>query len=304
MGNDNDAPRHSLHGTGAVDVVGISYGAAIVTEFADRSPERVRSLVYIDPVFNMVRPLPPRERSAFAWSKYMVFGGGTEDMVTSQLTDFYYPARHPDWLARYRVQFQFKGTREALRRTRAAVAVAPSQAPQIRRVGSHPRPVLVVWGRQDSGAPFAESATLMAVFPRGTLLPVDSAGHLPYLDQPDIVVPAVAQFLRAAPTSVHMSAAQFRSLRWLEGSWRGTGAGPNAFYERYQFVNDTTIASHSYPDSTLSRSGDSSLILLSGGEIRNRGDLSEWVATALGGDSIHFEPWRGPARNSMRRVGH
>jgi len=186
----------SLHVSGAVDVVGISFGAAIVTEFADKAPDRVRSLVYIDPVFNTGRQLPPRERSAFAWSKYMVLRGGTEAMGTSQLDDFFYPDRHPDWVARYRVQFQFNGTREALRRTRAAIAVAPVQAEQIRRVGTNARPVLVVWGRQDSGAPFEESAALMAALPRGTLLAVDSAGHLPYLDQPDIVVPAVVQFFR------------------------------------------------------------------------------------------------------------
>jgi pimeloyl-ACP methyl ester carboxylesterase len=28
---------------------------------------------------------------------------------------------------------------------------------------------------------------------------VDSAGHLPHLDQPDVVVPAVVGFLRAQP---------------------------------------------------------------------------------------------------------
>jgi pimeloyl-ACP methyl ester carboxylesterase len=186
----------SLHVAGAVDVVAISFGAAIVTEFADRSPERVRSLVYVDPVFNAGRPLPPRERSAFAWSVYMVLRGGTDAMAADQLYDFLHPERHPDWVARYRVQFQFSGTREALRRTRAAIAVAPHQAEQIRRVGAAPRPVLVVWGRQDSGAPIAESETLLAAMPRASLLPVDSAGHLPHLEQPDVVAPAVVRFLR------------------------------------------------------------------------------------------------------------
>jgi pimeloyl-ACP methyl ester carboxylesterase len=51
------------------------------------------------------------------------------------------------------VQQQFEGTREALRRTRAAIAVAPHQREQIRRLGTHPRPVLIVWGRQDRVAP-------------------------------------------------------------------------------------------------------------------------------------------------------
>jgi len=187
----------SLGISGAVDVAGLSFGAAIVTNFADRYPGRVRSLVYIDPVFNTGRPLPPRERSALAWDVYMVFRGGTDEMATSQLDDFLHPERHPDWVARYRVQQQFKGTREALRRTRVAIAAAPNQEEQLQRVGAAPRPVLVVWGRQDTGAPIADSAPVLAAMPRAGFVSVDSAGHLPHLEQPDVVVPAVVEFLRA-----------------------------------------------------------------------------------------------------------
>ncbi len=187
----------SLGISGAVDVAGLSFGAAIVTNFADRYPGRVRSLVYIDPVFNTGRPLPPRERSALAWDVYMVFRGGTDEMATSQLDDFLHPERHPDWVARYRVQQQFKGTREALRRTRVAIAAAPNQEEQLQRVGASSRPVLVVWGRQDTGAPIADSAAVLAAMPRAGFVPVDSAGHLPHLEQPDVVVPAVVEFLRA-----------------------------------------------------------------------------------------------------------
>ncbi len=103
-------------------------GAAITTSFAARYPDRVRSLIYLDPVFNTGRPLPPEERSPLAWTLHMVFRGGTEEMATGQLGDFLHPERHPDWVRRYRVQQQFKGTREALRRTRAAIAMArPSE---------------------------------------------------------------------------------------------------------------------------------------------------------------------------------
>ena len=189
----------SLGARGPVDVVGLSFGAAIVTDFADRHPGRVRSLVYIDPVFNTGRPLPSRERTAYAWDWYMVFRGGTDAMAESQLDDFLHPERHPDWVERYRVQQQFKGTREAWRRTRAAIALAPHQEEQIRRVGASPRPVLVVWGRQDTGADIAESDALLGAMPRATLVAVDSAGHLPHLEQPDVVVPAVVSFLREQP---------------------------------------------------------------------------------------------------------
>jgi pimeloyl-ACP methyl ester carboxylesterase len=189
----------ALHIAGPVDLVAVSFGAAIASEFVDRHPNRARSLTYVDPVFNTGRPLRPEERSALAWDVHMVFRGGTDEMARSQLDDFFYPDRYPDWVARYRVQQQFKGTREALRRTRAAIAVAGHQGALIRRLGAEPRPVLIVWGRQDQGAPFSESRGLRAAMPRAAFVPVDSAGHLSYLDQPDTVAGAVVRFLRGRP---------------------------------------------------------------------------------------------------------
>ena len=188
----------SLRIPGAVDLAGLSFGAAIVTNFAEQYPERVRSLIYIDPVFNTGRPLPPQERSRLAWDVYMVLRGGTDAMATGQLDDFLHPERFPDWVDRYRVQFQFKGTREALRRTRAAIAVAPHQDAQIRRVGGNPRPVLIIWGRQDSGASISESAALLDAMPRARFVPVDSAGHLPQWERPDVVHPLLIAFLKGS----------------------------------------------------------------------------------------------------------
>ena len=186
----------SLRIAGPVDVIGLSFGAAIVTDFAEAAPGRVRSLTYINPVFNARRPLPPQERSALRWSIHMVLRGGLERMAAGQMEDFYRPERHPDWVARYREQFRVKGTREALRRTRAAIAEAPDQGEQLRRVGGDPRPVLVVCGREDGGVTRADVDSLLRVMPRATLVAVDSAGHLPHLDQPDVVVPAILEFYR------------------------------------------------------------------------------------------------------------
>jgi pimeloyl-ACP methyl ester carboxylesterase len=186
----------SLRVTAPVTLASVSYGAAMITSFADRYPERVRALIYLDPVFNNRRPLPPEERSRLAWDYHMVLRGGSDEMAEGQLYDFLYPDRHPDWVARYRVQQQFKGTREAWRRTRAAIAVAPDQMEQLRRVGLISRPVLVIWGRQDPVASFDESAGIMGVLPHGTLVPVDSAGHMAHADQPAAVVAAVVAFLR------------------------------------------------------------------------------------------------------------
>jgi pimeloyl-ACP methyl ester carboxylesterase len=189
----------SLRITAPVDLAGLSFGAAITTSFADRHPERVRSLLYFDPVFNTGRQLPPEERSAWAWNIHMVLRGGSEAMASGQRSDFLHPERYPDWVARYRVQQQFRGTRESLRRTRAAIAVAPRQAEQLRKLGAAPRPVLIVWGREDPVAPIEDSEALRAAMPRATFVPVDSAAHLPHLEQTGVVVPAVVRFLRGEP---------------------------------------------------------------------------------------------------------
>jgi pimeloyl-ACP methyl ester carboxylesterase len=116
-------------------------------------------------------------------------------MAEGQLYDFLHPERQPGWVARYRVQQQFKGTRESWRRTRAAIAAAPDQAEQLRRVGAARRPALLVWGRQDEGAAFEESAAVLEALPGAVFVPVDSAGHLPHVERPEVVAPAVLRFL-------------------------------------------------------------------------------------------------------------
>jgi pimeloyl-ACP methyl ester carboxylesterase len=186
----------SLRITAPVDLAGLSFGGAIITSFADRHPQRVRSLMYFGPVLNTQRPLRPEERSAWAWNVHMVLRGGSDAMAEGQRSDFLHPERHPEWVNRYRSQQRFEGTRESLRRTRAAIATSPHQMEQIRRLGAAQRPVLIVWGRQDPVAPFENSEALLAAMPRARFLPVDSAAHLPHLEQPGVVVPAVVRFLR------------------------------------------------------------------------------------------------------------
>ena len=186
----------SLGISGPVDLAGLSFGGAIVSSFADRYPDRVRSLIYVDPVFNTGRQLRREESSPWAWSVYMVLRGGSDGLANAQRLDFLHPDRFPDWPDRFRVQQAFKGTREALRRTRASIALAPHQRELLHRLGAHPRPVLVVWGRQDRVAPFAGRRELLDAMPRAVLVPVDSAAHLPHMEQPDTVVAAVVRFLR------------------------------------------------------------------------------------------------------------
>src|SRR5439155_23141455 len=92
-----------------VDLAGLSFGGSLITSFAYRYPQRVRSLVYVDPGFREPYIIPDDARSKTAWDFIAVFEERT--WAEDQLDDFLHPEKFPDWPARYRVQLQFKGFR-------------------------------------------------------------------------------------------------------------------------------------------------------------------------------------------------
>jgi len=162
--------------TGPVDLVGISFGGSMITCFADKYADRVRSLIYFDPSIrkpyqlSLIEDLPP------VWN-----------YVTALLDERY-------WAERYRDQMQYKG----FRRARLSEIVSNSevdQTDQLKRVGQHPRPVLVIWGKQDNTVPFEESEWLLSSLPHGRLVPIDASGHLPQWEQPEQVHRELLAFL-------------------------------------------------------------------------------------------------------------
>jgi len=180
--------------TDPIDLAGLSYGGSVVTSFADRFPGRVKSLIYVDPSFWSPYTVTLIQRLPMVWN-YLTAIFEERWWADTQLDDFLYPERFPDWPDRYKVQMQYRGFRRAQRSTAVANA-SIDQAPQLKRVGEHPRPVLVFWGKEDHSVPFEFSANLLEAMPRARLVAVASAGHLPQWEQPDVVHPALIEFLR------------------------------------------------------------------------------------------------------------
>lgn len=97
----------------------------------------------------------------------------------------------------------------------------------------------------------------------------------------------------AQPAAGHYSLQDFARLRWLEGSWRGQLADRSYFYERYRFLNDSTIAMHGFADSTFARATDSATLTLRGGTITDAGASAQWAATRLDSSVVDFAPVHG-----------
>jgi len=185
---------NAAHVTGQIDLVGISFGASTITSFADKYPERVRSLIYFDPSFRMPYQLSLVEDLPPVWN-YLTALLDERYWAEGQFGDFLHPERFPDWADRYRDQMQYKG----FRRARLSEIVSNNnvdQSDQLQRVGQHPRPVLVIWGKQDNTVPFEESEWLLKALPKGRLVAIDESGHLPQWEQPEMVHQELLKFLR------------------------------------------------------------------------------------------------------------
>ncbi|HYV97492.1 MAG TPA: hypothetical protein VE967_08575 [Gemmatimonadaceae bacterium] len=113
----------------------------------------------------------------------------------------------------------------------------------------------------------------------------------------------VAALLTAAP-ALHaqdakpatFSLAQFRTLKWIAGSWRGVDGNGKPFYEEYRVVDDSTIGMRQYTDSTFTAvTPDSSLITWRAGVVTSKGSGSPFIAAEMTPTSVKFA--RGSTRN-------
>ncbi len=179
--------------THRVALAGLSMGASIVTSFAAVCPDRVGSIIYVDPAFRSPEPVPVVALVPWVWNFTSAL---VEEHLwaAEQLGDFRHPERYPDWPARYRVQMQYRGFRRA-RRSDLVVNARLDQTAELKQVGQHSRPVLVIWGKEDPSVSFDDSGALMKVMPRARLVAVEDAGHLPQIEQPGIVNAAIIDFL-------------------------------------------------------------------------------------------------------------
>jgi pimeloyl-ACP methyl ester carboxylesterase len=183
----------AVHITQPIDLAGLSFGGSVITSVADRYPARVRSLVYVDPAFREPLTLSPLESMPRVWS-FVTAIMEERWWADGQMGDFLHPERFPDWPARYRVQLRYRGFRRA-RLSDLSANTTSDQRDELQRVGRVRRPVLVVWGKQDPNVPFEFSESLMRQLPFARLVAVEDSGHLPQWEQPDIVQPALIEFL-------------------------------------------------------------------------------------------------------------
>ena len=171
-----------------VSLAAVSFGGAVAADFTVHYPDLIDKLILVDPVYNFKRagfsPFIDNYKMALRHEK----------QASGQYEDFKYPERFPGWADRYKVQMQYEGFRHSL------VSTSHHYTEDIiknnyRLLNEKHKNILLIWGREDQTVPFAFSDSLRTIL-KTNFLPVNDAGHLPFLEQPAIVNKEIVSFLK------------------------------------------------------------------------------------------------------------
>jgi pimeloyl-ACP methyl ester carboxylesterase len=185
----------ALHIDGPVQMGGLSFGGLAAAAFANRHPEKVGSLVLIDPqAANVsagdISPLAVPLVGEYLMHAYI----GPVRLAQTQGSDFFRPENFLDFKEQYREPMQYKGFKRAiLSSLRELVGVDPIL--EYAAVGRSGLPVLLIWGEQDRTVKADGIRKVQGALPDAEFHAIPQAGHLSHYEQPGVVNPLIAAFL-------------------------------------------------------------------------------------------------------------
>lgn len=188
-------------------LAGHSFGGGATVEAAFTAPDRVLNLVLLDVALGLGRPYsgpplagllasePVRNAAiAMSFTNPLLTGKGLRDFVHDDalVTD--------ERIALYQRPMVVRGTTRAVGHwfmTGLFGNEAGSRAADLANYRGFDRPVLVIWGREDTVTPLAQGQEIAAAFPRGRLEVLDGVNHIPHVEAPEAVAGLMARFLKA-----------------------------------------------------------------------------------------------------------
>ena len=174
---------------------GLSMGGYVAMAVLASAPERVAGLALID-----TRPsadAPPSAAKRLAMAARAETEGGTDwlaDDVLPGLIGATTAARRPEVVATLR-ELVAAQPAEGVAWAQRAMANRPDSSDVLRAVAV---PALVVHGAEDALIPPTEAAAMARLLPRGELVTLPSAGHLPAIETPAELAGVLLRWLAAA----------------------------------------------------------------------------------------------------------
>jgi pimeloyl-ACP methyl ester carboxylesterase len=171
-----------------IDIAGLSFGGAVVTDFAVHYPSLIDKIILVDPVYRFKKMDGAEMIANYSMAIH------PDKQAGGQLEDFKYPEQFPDWVNQYKVQMQYKGFRHALISTLLNYP-GDTMVANYRKLEALHKKVLLIWGKEDQTVTFNFSDSLRQQL-KVDFFPINDARHLPHLEKPMLVNQKIISFLK------------------------------------------------------------------------------------------------------------
>jgi pimeloyl-ACP methyl ester carboxylesterase len=178
--------------SGPASVIATSFAPAAAVWAAATRPEEIKAVVAISPHLEAEESLNSRLlRGVIS----VLIRGPWAASIWSRFYQSWYKSRTPDDMdeevSKMRTMLKDASRRRAVRETLIAHRKGMSE-----KIESYTRPALVIFGSADDHFPETQDeATRVSSRLHSELVMVEGAGHYPHVERPDIVSPAVVDFL-------------------------------------------------------------------------------------------------------------
>lgn len=187
-----------------VTLVGHSFGGGGTVEAAMRNPELVTGLVLLDPALRLSAPNPAKPLGGLMEIPFLgdavIASTFANPLLTGHgLRSFVQDARvaTAELVALYGQPLDVDGTTAAIRNWYLTglfgderTALSAKREPY----RFFNRPVLLIWGREDTVTPLEQGLELRDLFPRSRLAILPGVNHIPQIEDPDRTAELIADF--------------------------------------------------------------------------------------------------------------
>lgn len=195
---------------GQVDVVGQDWGGSLGLALAGTRPDLVRRLVDVAGPYRKVDPVRGSYMAFLALPVLPEVAGrlGRERLVRQMVRAIWKADGESAYIDEYAAAYANPASWDAMLAYYRAVVRPRAWRAMTGLLGRESEPIgmprvkveraLVVWGTEDPPTPLHIGESVVRdLGPDATMLSVPGVGHLPHEEAPDVVLPAIAEFLRA-----------------------------------------------------------------------------------------------------------
>lgn len=178
------------------NLIGLSMGGPITATFLSQHAGRVSRHILIDPVGARPVSLSPLLNMVKApiLGEMLLGLFGNVGLVKGIASDLFTPELVQEFQAKYKVQMQYKGFKQAILSTMRN-GMLDSFLETYQQAGKMHKPTLLLRGRQDKTVPFGQSEILLQAIPHVEFKIIENCGHIPHYEKPGEVNPILLEFL-------------------------------------------------------------------------------------------------------------